>query len=470
MSLEERPHLSVAICGHVGSGKSTIGAQLLNSLRPPVRRGLLTPPRRVEGAADVQIFLDTRPEEREMGRTVICKMKEFVTEHWRYTLIDVPGHQRYITNMIAGASLADAALLLVPADDTFAWSLCSAGGGVPEGGSRQHARVLHTFGVTQLCIVVTKLDGLAPAEQPARFREVVQETKRSLRKSGWKSDFLEQNVAFVPEAGHRNFNITSRSDYFPWWTGQDVQLPEARGSALVHIHCLYDVLDAIFAPPMRCINAPLLMTVLHVVPVYRCLVGRVEQGTLRHWKVKDERTVVLPRQPYSTKSARVGSIHIYGQWMDEANAGDILSLDGIFGYPAPKRGQALMLLEEEERYGELRSFEAQVVLLFSPSDMKLGHVALACVCTGRAPVRLLDIKWKISKETGGRKVEGPQEPRPNDMALCTFQPLKPFLCDSFPSCSKLARILFVEHHQVMMLGKVVCCHRKEDNDKGGKKK
>lgn len=40
--------------------------------RPPVRRGLLTPPRRVEGAADVQIFLDTRPEEREMGRTVIC--------------------------------------------------------------------------------------------------------------------------------------------------------------------------------------------------------------------------------------------------------------------------------------------------------------------------------------------------------------------------------------------------------------
>jgi len=41
----------------------------------------------------------------------------------------------------------------------------------------------------------------------------------------------EQNVAFVPEAGHRNFNITSRSDYFPWWTGQDVQLPEARGGS-----------------------------------------------------------------------------------------------------------------------------------------------------------------------------------------------------------------------------------------------
>ena len=65
------------------------------------------------------------------------------------------------------------------------------------------------------------------------------------------------------------------------------------GSALVHIHCLYDVLDAIFAPPMRCINAPLLMTVLHVVPVYRCLVGRVEQGTLRHWKVKDKGRMIL---------------------------------------------------------------------------------------------------------------------------------------------------------------------------------
>lgn len=401
-----------------------------------------------------------------MGRTVICKMKEFVTEHWRYTLIDVPGHQRYITNMIAGASLADTALLLVPADDTFVWSLCSAEGGVPEGGSRQHARVLHTLGVTQLCIVVTKLDALAPAEQPARFREVVQETKRVLRKSGWKSDFLEQNVAFVPEAGHINFNITSRSDYFPWWMGQEVQLPEARGGAFVHIHCLYDVLDAIFAPPVRCVNAPLLMTVLDVVPVYRCVVGRVEQGTLRHWKVKDERAVLLPRQPYSTKSARVGSIQIYGQRMDEASAGDILSVHGVYA----KRGQTLMSLEAEERYGELRFFDAQVVLLFSPSEMKLGHVALACVCTGRAPVRLLAIKWKISKETGGRKVEGPEKLRPNDMALCTFQPLRPFLCDSFRSCSKLARILFVEHHQVMMFGKVVSCHRKEDNDKGGKKK
>jgi len=38
-----------------------------------------------------------------------------------------------------------------------------------------------------------------------------------------------------------------------------------------------------------------------------------------------------------------------------------------------------------------------------PAILRPGNVLR---CTGRAPVRLLDIKWKISKETGGRKVEG----------------------------------------------------------------
>ena len=52
--------------------KSHVCRAMPGPTRPPVRRGLLTPPRRVEEAADVQIFLDTRPEEREMGRTVIC--------------------------------------------------------------------------------------------------------------------------------------------------------------------------------------------------------------------------------------------------------------------------------------------------------------------------------------------------------------------------------------------------------------
>ena len=76
----------------------------------------------------------------------------------------------------------------------------------------------------------------------------------------------------------------------------------------------------------------------------------------------------------------------------------------------------------------------------------------------------------ISQETGGKKMEDPHSLKSNEMAQCSFQPQQPLVCDTFKNCEGLSRVAFMDGNGVVMLGKVVSCERKGEDDKGGKKK
>jgi len=72
--------------------------------------------------------------------------------------------------------------------------------------------------------------------------------------------------------------------------------------------------------------------------------------------------------------------------------------------------------------------------------------------------------------TGGKKMEDPHSLKSNEMAQCSFQPQQPLVCDTFKNCEGLSRVAFMDGNGVVMLGKVISCERKEEGDKGGKKK
>ena len=107
------------------------------------------------------INADRLPEEKRRGLTIDLGFAHFFTpEGEPVGVIDVPGHERFIRNMVAGAWSLDLALLTVAADDGWMQQ------------SSDHTRVLHLMGVPRLIAVITKAD-LASPEKIDRIGEQV---------------------------------------------------------------------------------------------------------------------------------------------------------------------------------------------------------------------------------------------------------------------------------------------------------
>jgi selenocysteine-specific elongation factor len=89
---------------------------------------------------------DRLPAEKERGITIDLGFASLELGEYRIALVDVPGHERFIRNMLAGASGIDLALLVVAADDSV----------MPQ--TREHLEILRLLGLSGGLIAVTKCD------------------------------------------------------------------------------------------------------------------------------------------------------------------------------------------------------------------------------------------------------------------------------------------------------------------------
>ena len=103
---------------------------------------------------------DYLPEEKERGMTIDLGFA-FLTDN--ITIIDVPGHEKFIRNMVAGVSTINIALITIAADD----------GIMPQ--TREHIDILHLLGVKLGCIVITKIDLIEDPEWLDLLEEDIRE-------------------------------------------------------------------------------------------------------------------------------------------------------------------------------------------------------------------------------------------------------------------------------------------------------
>jgi len=130
--------LTVGTAGHIDHGKTALIAALT---------GVDTDRLPEEKARGISIALGYAPLRLPSGR--------------RVSVVDVPGHERFVRTMVAGATGVDLHLMVVAADD----------GVMPQ--TIEHATVLTALGVTDGVVAVTKADIADPGPAAEAARELM---------------------------------------------------------------------------------------------------------------------------------------------------------------------------------------------------------------------------------------------------------------------------------------------------------
>ena len=96
------------------------------------------------------IDTDRLPEEKKRGITIDLGFAHAEWDGVRLSFVDVPGHERFVRNMLAGAGGIDAVLLVVSADESV----------MPQ--TREHFEIARMLGLQRGVVAVTKIDRVPP--------------------------------------------------------------------------------------------------------------------------------------------------------------------------------------------------------------------------------------------------------------------------------------------------------------------
>lgn len=207
MSLPEMdlPQMSIVVVGHVDHGKSTVVGRLLadTGVLPQGRLEQVRETCRRNGRPfEYAYLIDALRDERSQGITIDAARVFFKSPRRRYLINDAPGHVEFLKNMVTGASRAEAALLVIDAQE-----------GVREN-SRRHGYLLWLLGIRKIAVLINKMD-LAGYSQ-AVYEQVRGEFGKFLKGLGLKP------LAWVPVSGLEGDNISHPSPHMPWYSGGTV--------------------------------------------------------------------------------------------------------------------------------------------------------------------------------------------------------------------------------------------------------
>ncbi|KAJ9151002.1 HBS1-like protein [Coniochaeta hoffmannii] len=293
---------SFVVVGHVDAGKSTMMGRLLLDLKVVDQRTVDKLRKEAEkiGKSSFALawVLDQRTEERARGVTIDIATNRFETESTVFTILDAPGHRDFIPNMIAGASQADFAILVIDASTgAFESGL--------KGQTREHSLLIRSMGVSRVIVAVNKLDTVDWSKE--RFDEITHQVTGFLTATG----FQPKNISFVPVSGLHGDNLVNRSTNpaASWYQGPTI-VEELESSE----------------PTTRALNKPLRMTISEVFRTPQSSItvaGRIDAGSLQ----MGDALLVQP----SGEKAYIKSVQLDEEPVDWAVAGQnvVLHLSNI---------------------------------------------------------------------------------------------------------------------------------------------
>lgn len=420
----EKPHMNLAVVGHIDHGKSTtVGRLLFETGAVPahiIENFRKEAESKGKGSFEFAWVMDSLKEERERGITIDIAHKRFDTDKYYFTVVDCPGHRDFVKNMITGASQADAALLVVAAPDG------------PMEQTKEHVFLLKTLGVNQLIVGLNKMD--ASKYDEARYKEVVAQVSDLVKMVG----FNPANIPFIPMSAFKGDNIASKSENTPWYNGP----------------ILLEALNGL-VPPELPTTLPFRLPIQDVYSISgigTVPVGRIETGIMK----KGMKVSFMP----ANKDGEVKSIEMHHEEYAEAKPGDNVGFNvrGI-GKNDIRRGDVCGPADAPPSVAE--EFTAQIVILQHPSAITVGYTPVFHCHTAQVACTFTELLKKLDPRTGQTKEENPTFLKAGDAAIVKFRPVQPMVIEKFKEIPQLGRFAIRDMGSTIAAGMCIDIEQKQ---------
>ncbi|MFI4910581.1 MAG: sulfate adenylyltransferase subunit 1 [Sedimentisphaeraceae bacterium JB056] len=400
--------LSFVIVGHVDHGKSTLIGRLLydtGTLNPDKIEEMKKMSSQQGRDTEFAYLLDHLEEERKQGITIDTTQVFFKTDKRRYVIIDAPGHVEFVKNMITGASQAEAAILIIDANE-----------GVKEQ-TKRHSYMLSMLGLKQVIVVVNKMDLVDHSED--KFNSICKDAGEFL------GSIDVSPTMYIPMAALKGDNIANRSANMGWYKG------------LTFLESL-DTLEN--SKPAS--DKPLMLPVQDVYKIddKRINAGRIEAGEL----ASGEKVKILPGG-FKTK---IKSIEKFLENPQQATAGECIGFiteDSLF----LDRGDIVCRENKEPTITD--TFTARVFWM-SRKPLQAGERLLLRCATQEQKCSIEQISRRINSSTLELIEENAKSLENLEVAEVTIKTKKPICIKDFNEVQEMGRFVMVRDENIVAGG------------------
>ncbi len=392
-----KPKINVVFIGHIDHGKSTTVGRLMydtkNLSEQDYRKLQAMAEEKGKGTFAFAYMMDVTKEERDRGITIDVNYKKLDSDKYSFTVIDAPGHQDYVKNMITGTAQSDGAVLVVAAKD-----------GVMSQ-TKEHAFLAQVMGIKQIVVAINKMDELNYSEEG--FNKVKADVVAL-----FKGKFKEDQYVVIPISSWNGENITKPSDKTPWYKGPS--LFEAMNN--------FKAPEGLTGKPLR---LPI-QDVYSIKGVGMVPVGRVETGILR----PNDKVIIMPENI----ATQIKTVEAHHEQLPEALPGDNIGFNiKNVDKGAIKRGSVVGPENNPPTVAE--EFTAQIIVLNHPTAITAGYTPVFHIHTAQMSCSIVELIKKIAPTPE----DAPKFLKTGDAAIVRIKPTQPLACETYKDFPQLGR-------------------------------
>ncbi len=400
--------MNIVIVGHVDHGKSTVIGRLLadtGSLPQGKLERVQAECARNAKPFEYAFLLDALKDEQAQGITIDTARSFFKSKKREYIIIDAPGHIEFLKNMVTGAARAEAALLIIDAQE-----------GVQEN-SKRHGYLLSMLGIRQIAVCVNKMDLVNYSQK--EFEKIEKEYRAFLKQIGIEPKF------FVPIAAFHGDNIVENSPRLSWYKG---------GSVL-------STLDAFEkAPSLE--TKPFRMPVQGIYKFTeegddrRIVAGRIESGTI----AVGDKVIFLP----SNKRSEIKSIEIFNAPAPSRIGAGYSASFTLKEQIYINRGDIMCKLEEQQP--QVSTLIQAEIFWMGRDPMVMNKDYKLKIGTAKVPIRLKQIQNVLDASNLTSSAKKTIER--HEVARCILESFSPIAFDLTGEIEATGRFVVVDQYDI----------------------